>query len=253
MHGWGDTGIEQMGGDASALAHCALVLSAPWRGEDAGLMRRVAGIFLSVMLAAGPVAAAEGHDGYDLIFRTGTLTAFVPGDALHYQSVTDNEAAPPEAQGVQSYDLRIEEGGTARLMRVLDEGQQPVAGFDAGVGNPMAMFFLERLVRDLAQATGGSTFYIRNRIKEALLAPVGITPVQVDWEGQSRAAQEVVLAPFVGDANAARLGPFAALRVVFDVSEDVPGWYHSMRAETPERDSGGRYFTSTLTLTEAVE
>jgi hypothetical protein len=172
---------------------------------------------------------------------------------LQYQSETVNEAVPPETQGAQAYDLRIEEGGTARLMRVLEEGQQPVAGFDAGVGNPMAMFFLERLVRDLAQATGGSTFYIRNRIKESLLAPEGIASVQVSWAGESHAAQEVVLAPFVGDENAARLGPFAALRVVFDVSEAVPGWYHSMRAETPERESGGRYFTSTLTLSEAAE
>jgi hypothetical protein len=85
------------------------------------------------------------------------------------------------------------------------------------------------------------------------LAPEGIASVQVSWAGESHAAQEVVLAPFVGDENAARLGPFAALRVVFDVSEAVPGWYHSMRAETPERESGGRYFTSTLTLSEAAE
>lgn len=253
MYGRGDTRIEQMGGDASALAHCALVVSAPRRGEDAGVRRKVSGIFLGLMLAVGPVLAGTAHEGYDLIFHTGTLEDFAPGDALHYQSETENAAAPPEAQGAQGYDLRIEEGGTARLMRVLDTGQQPVAGFDATVGNPMAMFFLERLVRDLAQATGGSTFYIRNRIKESLLAPVGISPVQVTWQGKDHAGQEVLLAPFVGDANAARLGPFAELQVVFEVSETVPGWYHSMRAETPERDSGGRYFSSTLALSETEE
>jgi hypothetical protein len=242
-----------MGVDTSKMAHCALVLPAAGRGTVAGLMRGVTGIFLSLMLASAPVVAGTAHEGYDLIFRTGTLAAFAPGDALHYQSETVNEATPPETQGAQAYELRIEEGGTAQLMHVLDAGQQPVAGFDASVGNPMAMFFLERLVRDLSQATGGSTFYIRNRIKESLLAPVGIAPVEVSWAGESHAAQEVVLAPFVGDENAARLGPFSELRVVFDVSEAVPGWYHSMRAETPERDTGGRYFTSTLTLREAVE
>ncbi|MGR3547889.1 MAG: hypothetical protein ACU0DX_12220 [Roseovarius sp.] len=242
-----------MGGNASTLAHRALVLSASWRGKNARVRRAVAGAFLGAVVAAAPVSAGTAHEGYDLIFRTGTLAEFAAGEALQYQSETLNEAAPPEVQGTQSYDLRIEEDGTARLIRVLEEGQQAVAGFDAGVGNPMAMFFLERLVRDLAQATGGSTFYIRNRIKESLLAPEGISPVQVTWAGQSHAAQEVVLAPFVDDQNAARLGPFAALRVVFDVSGEVPGWYHSMRAETPERESGGRYFASTLRLMEAAE
>jgi hypothetical protein len=216
-------------------------------------MRGVAALIVAMMLAAGPVAAGEAHAGYDLIFRTGTLSGFAPGDVLHYESHTKNDAAPPEAETGNAYDLTLEEGGTARLMRVLEEGQQPVAGFDASVGNPMAMFFLERLVRDLAQATGGSTFYIRNRMKEALLAPEAIRETQVTWGAENHAAQEVVLAPFAGDANAARLGPFAELRVVFEISQGVPGWYHSMRAETPERDSGGRFFQSALRLTEGAE
>lgn len=242
-----------MGGDTSKMANRALVLPAAGRGTVAGLRRGVAGVMLSAMLAAGPVAGGEAHAGYDLIFRTGTLNGFAPGDVLHYESRTENDAASPEAETGSAYDLTLEEGGAARLMRVLESGAQPVAGFDASVGNPMAMFFLERLVRDLAQATGGSTFYIRNRMKEALLAPETIRGTQVTWGAESHAAQEVVLAPFVGDANAARLGPFADLRVVFQLSQGVPGWYHSMRAETPERDTGGRFFQSALRLTEGAE
>ncbi|WP_417729321.1 hypothetical protein [Roseovarius sp.] len=217
-------------------------------------MRRIIiAIILGGTLAAAPVSADTAHEGYDLIFHTGTLADFAPGDALHYEGLTGNEAAPTEAQGAQVYALQIEAGGTARLMRVKETGPQPVAGFDASVGNPMAMFFLERLVRDLAQATGGSTFYIRNRIKESLLTPVSIAPVQVSWAGERHVAQEVVMVPFAGDENAARLGPFAELQVVFDVSQNVPGWYYSMRAETPERAGGGRFFQATLRLTEGRE
>ncbi|WP_297770980.1 hypothetical protein [uncultured Roseovarius sp.] len=242
-----------MGGNTSAMAHLALVVSAPWRGEDTGMMARFAAILVGLCLVSGPAMSGEAHKGYDLIFRGGTLSDFAPGDALHYASRTENEAAAPEASANETYALTLEEGGKVRLMRLLDEGEQPVAGFDASVGNPMAMFFLERLVRDLADATGGSTFYIRNRLKESLLEPETIRDTEITWAGVSHPAQAVVLAPFVGDEHAARLGPFAELRVVFDLSSSVPGWYHMMRAETPERAGASRFFQSTLRLKEPVK
>ncbi|MBC7181157.1 MAG: hypothetical protein H5U14_13860, partial [Roseovarius sp.] len=74
-----------MGGNASTLAHRALVLSGSWRGKNARLRHRVAGIFMGALLAAAPVVAGTAHEGYDLIFRTGTLAEFAPGDALQYQ------------------------------------------------------------------------------------------------------------------------------------------------------------------------
>ena len=47
---------------------------------------------------------------------------------------------------------------------------QPVGTFPAGVANPLLLYFLETTVRATAEATGGSPYYIRNRIREALVA-----------------------------------------------------------------------------------
>ena len=42
--------------------------------------------------------------------------------------------------------------------------------FPAGGANPVLLYFLETTVRDLRRATGGSPYYIRNRMREALVA-----------------------------------------------------------------------------------
>ncbi|SHL39218.1 hypothetical protein SAMN05444414_112123 [Roseovarius marisflavi] len=197
---------------------------------------------------SGGVHAASETEGYDLIFRTSTLDAFAPGDHLRYEAEMTNEAAAP--QEPQLLDLVIEDGDKARLSRDIDGKHQSLAVFDASVGNPMAMFFLERLVRDLAAATGGSKFYIRNRIKESLLAPEAITSDQITYDAAEQPAKRVTLAPFVADQNRARLGPFADLRIDFLMSDAVPGWYHVTEAATPKREAGGRFFHSTLHLSE---
>lgn len=197
---------------------------------------------------SGAGHAANQTEGYDLIFRTSTLSGFSPDDHLRYEAEMKNEAAAP--QEPQMFDLVIEDGDKARLSRDIEGKRQSLAVFDASVGNPMAMFFLERLVRDLAAATGGSKFYIRNRIKDSLLAPELITSDHITYDGVEQPAKRVTLAPFVADQNRARLGPFAELRIDFLMSDAVPGWYYEIEAATPKREAGGRFFQSTLHLSE---
>ncbi len=97
----------------------------------------------------------------------------------------------------------------------------------------MAMFFLERTSRQIGAATGGSTFYIRNRIKDALVGTGEVAPVTVAWDGREVPATEVTLTPFQDDPHRSQLGPFADMEIRVTVSEAVPGWYHSLVAETP--------------------
>ena len=43
-----------------------------------------------------------------------------------------------------------------------------------GVEHPILLFFLENVVRSMATQTGGSPYYIRNRIRDSLVAlPAG--------------------------------------------------------------------------------
>lgn len=198
-------------------------------------------------MGLGAAIAGPSETAYDLTFRVGTLNGFEAGDRLEYESVvvlpeggeSDGSVVSVAVEGDSVAALEEHQDGADSLRRL--------AEFDADVGNPLAMFFLERTIRSVAEQTGGSEFYLRNRIKDALREPEGVRDVEVEWRGQSIAGTEIVLAPFVGDPNLQQLGPFGDLRIRLVVGEDVPGWYHTLSA-----DAGEGAFESVLSLAEVV-
>jgi hypothetical protein len=82
-------------------------------------------------------------------------------------------------------------------------------------------------VRTTAQATGGSPFYLRNRIREAL--GERLTAVEPDAVFSMK--------PFEGDENAPKLGAFEGLEMVFELSPDAPGMVVAMRAVAGPEDA----------------
>ncbi len=208
-------------------------------------MRGIAGAVLGLAFAA---SAACANETYDLIFKTGTLQAFSEGDRLEYRSVVEPEGAAAGVSGETLLRLTLMPGDRAELERSVGDRRSVLGQFDAGVGNPIAMYFLERTVRSVAEATGGSPFYIRNRIKESLLDAERIAKEPAQWDGRDIDATEIVLAPFRHDSHRAQLGPFADLEITVTVSDDAPGWYRAIRAETPEQ-GGARAFSSEIELT----
>ena len=125
------------------------------------------------------------------------------------------------------------------MTREGDGKVQPIAAFPASGPNPVLLYFLETTARGMAAATGGSPFYIRNRIREALAA----APL-----GPADAPGEVVLRPFAADPNRARMGAFAdlALRLRFD--PDRPDRILELSADTP--DAAGGYHQRLTLITE---
>lgn len=122
-------------------------------------------------------------------------------------------------------------GRTLRLVRVSGGEPTPVGSFPTGVANPLLLYFLETTVRATAEATGGSPYYIRNRIREALVASdLGEAP--------AAGPHSVTLAPFAGDPNRAKLGAFAdlTLRIAFDPAE--PGRILELSADTAGGEGG---------------
>lgn len=198
-----------------------------------------------VLLALAGGALAEG--AFELAFRNGTLDGLSAGTRLAY----DSSVITPEDGGEGgdvSVSVDLGTDGSAAIRMHDGDASRVLGRFDADVGNPLAMYFLERTIRSVASATGGSDFYLRNRIKDALRAPERVNDVQVDWQGTSIDAMEIVLAPFSADPNARRLGRYADLELRLVVGEDVPGWYHSLHAE-----SGEGAFVSHLELTEVTQ
>ncbi len=203
------------------------------------MIRATAALIVSLVLGS---AAAMAETAFEMTFRSGTLDAFDAGDELRYQSIVSGTRGDEEVRAMVA--VRLSEDGVAALEQSeAGDTERPLGRFDASVGNPVAMFFLERTIRTIAEATGGSGFYLRNRIKDALRAPEQVQTVEVDWNGERIEATEVVLAPFDLDPNRARLGRFGDLRIRLVMGEDVPGWYYALRA-----DAEG--FGSTLSLAE---
>ncbi|MEI4485048.1 hypothetical protein V8J36_02515 [Frigidibacter sp. MR17.14] len=97
-------------------------------------------------------------------------------------------------------------------------GDTPIAEFGLGSANPIVLYFLEGVVREMAQETGGSPFYIRNRMREALSRTAiagAVTEVQ----------------PFDKDPNRGQMGDWGGLTLEFTADRAVPGGVQALQAQ----------------------
>lgn len=139
--------------------------------------------------------------------------------------------------------ILVREPEADKLALRLSEPDHPirtVAEFTLGAPNPVLMFHLENIVRVMAVETGGSPFYIRNRIRDALAAsPAGVV------EG-GRAS--IALRPFAKDPQAGRMGRFAALSLTIIYVPDQPARILELLADTGQ---GPGEYTERLNLVGA--
>lgn len=101
--------------------------------------------------------------------------------------------------------------------------------FQGVKGNPVVVIFLEQVLQDLSQATGGSGTYLRNRLREGLAK--GLTEETVEG------GTALVMRPLEGDANQQALGPYAGLELRFVIDPDLPGMIRSMSASVGPADA----------------
>jgi len=184
---------------------------------------------LALLLALLLVAAPAGADtGTELLFAPGQLADIAEGTVLAYS----HRRVAPDAgldDGRVTLTVNAIEGRRAAILELDGNGRsRRLDPFPAGpeAGNPVLLAFLETVTRRIAAATGGSPFYLRNRMREAL-ARGGTLSATGDG------AQRIRYEPFAGDRNADRLGGFAGLVLSFTLSEETPGRLLALRAETP--------------------
>ena len=211
-------------------------------------MHRIVTFSLGLALLAGGPLRAES--AFDLVFRSGTLEGLPEGTELRYDAAGLGEAGDRAAW--REVVVGLGPGNSVQLSGQPEgeaDATQPLGSFEAGIGNPVAMMFLEQTVNSISAATGGSPFYVRNRIRDALGTEDAAEAVTASWEGAEVAATEVALRPFAEDAHRAQLGRFADLEIRVVVSEAVPGWYLSLSAEAPAAGTE-EAFASSLSLAE---
>lgn len=218
------------------------------------MARLRAGVLIVALLAGAGVGPGVGagtalaEAPYARLFAADGLTGLGPGAALDYAL---DEPAPPDggarpAEAVLRLRLSAGDGSggdgsggeTADLALLRGGTESRIGGFPASVGNPLIMYFLESVLRDMAARAGGSPFYIRNRIKEALLRDATVTPVTLRHGGQTIAAEEVRLHPFANDAARARMGGFDTMELAFVVAPGLPGRFYRLSAVATPASAG---------------
>lgn len=221
----------------------------------------ILGLVLGLGFGTPPAGAAET---YQLLFREGVLSGVGADDTLSYIARRSGRSAPEPVQAGQDMapppaelrlDLSVAPGDEVILTAIRGETRQRAGTFPGSVGNPLIMYFLETVLRDMASQAGGSPFYIRNRIKDALLRDADIRPLALSLGGGTVAAQEVTLHPFAEDAARDRMSGFADLTLVAVVSDEVPGWYYSLTATAPAApgEDGPGYSNAITLLPGAAE
>lgn len=218
-------------------------------------------VLLLVMLGSAATASAAGT--YDLLFHKGGLSGLhvpapvsagkEPPDALLYDRVLLS-GKKGEAPDNDNIGLQLSADDNVALILRQGPRMRSLGNFPASVGNPLIMYFLESTLSDVAAQSGGSPYYIRNRIKEALMKDAEIVPVFVHLGDRDIAAQKVTLRPLEKDKARSKMGRFAELALSVTVSEQVPGWLYSLEANVPEgqgpEDAGYR---NAITLTDKGE
>lgn len=216
-------------------------------------MTRLVHIALALILGVGPAAAGPLSD---LIFAPGGAAAGAAPALSYAHERQVPGAAPPDAaaapdapalpQAVTGEVLTLEQAGADAPRRLLTRqgqgqpGASPVSEFPVAGPDPVLLFFLESTARNMAALTGGSPFYIRNRIREAL----GQADLGSEITAGGQPARQIVMRPFTADPHRASMGPFAELSLTLVLDPGVPRFL-SLSADTPGGEAG---YHESLTL-----
>ena len=185
--------------------------------------------------ATPALAAGDAPGGTSLVFGEKQLAGLEPGEELiyaHRRSLPEGAAGNMIRDGeIRLAVARSETGAEARVS-VGDEGRTRRLDPFPMAGNPILLVFLESSLRAIAEVTGGSPFYLRNRIREAFREGAEAVAVTAETRNGTVPAERIVYRPFEQDAHVAELGAFREMELEFVLSEAVPGRFVSLAAST---------------------
>lgn len=184
-----------------------------------------------LLLGLGLAAPLQAGEVQDRLFVTGVLASVPAGHRLVFSHSRgggfDSARLPPIEDGEMVVTLTrtaADAGGREVSVTASDAaGGRPLLTMPVSAGHPLLLIFLESTVRNIAKLTGGSPFYIHNRIRDALAAADRMEPLEVMVAASREAGERLVLRPFAGDPNLSELGDFARLEIRVTLSDAVPG------------------------------
>ncbi len=209
------------------------------------IIRRLCATALCLTLSA----PAFADDALDRIFDTENLDNVKSGMTLaftHIRETHNPEILPALERNIEvAVEGKVEGKESRSVIVSFKEGERNVtlSPFSDGGGNPMLVFFLESLAKAVAKSTGGSPFYIKNRIVETFQRGTEVSPIEIVHDGKPVEASRILYAPFAKEKVKDRLQNFANMEMVFTLSEAVPGGIVEIRAiDDPKAEDGFREF-----------
>ena len=172
----------------------------------------------------------------DLLFGTAHMAALPPGAPLDYTvralrtdstsgetRATTGQIALATAPGADDRRRDVE----AVLTR--DGTSRSLPPFQSVEGNPVLIIFLEQVLQDLSRDTGGSSFYLRNRMRDGMARGM-----QVETRPDGT---RLVMHPLAGDPNTAALGDYANLEISLLLDDSLPGMFARLSAVAGPADA----------------
>jgi hypothetical protein len=216
--------------------------------------------------AAGALAllfcaqAALAGEAQDRLFALGALKGVETGETLVYDYAREGSFSADNLPKVDHGQARLtlkDENGTRTAVAVLRDDTKQVANFDpfpGDAGNPVFLIFMEEAVTTMSKLTGGSVFYIRNRMREALGAQDAVAQSRASYQGRDVPARVLTFQPFLKDKNAAKMGaPFQALTITFVMSDEIPGGFAKMEAVAAAPEGSAPLLDLTFELAKVEE
>jgi hypothetical protein len=219
-------------------------------------MRRLGAVIAVAAALAG--SPAVGGEAQERLFETGLLDGIATGGRLVYHRERSGsfDATRVPAVGEEEVEVTLvagEDGRREAHVALTDSrGLPAVAELAAGAGHPILLVFMETNVHTMATLTGGSPFYIRNRMREALGEQDATEAVHLPVDGERVPGTRLRFRPFADDPNRAKMGAFADLEITVVVSEAVPGGFAELSAVTGPGADGAPVLAETFTY-ERIE
>lgn len=215
------------------------------------LARAVGALLLTISPVLANPSAAE------LFFDAPYLSRIEPGSTINYAY----KHATTEAKLGDSFEEKLE----MKVSAPAEDPKQRIAEVDiwrgdrhteAGPfptmnGNPISLILLERDVKEMAQLTKGSPFYIRNRVRDHI-ATGTVTPATFNYDGRSVEGWKLSMTPFAEDPNKDKLAELSGRRYEFLFSDAVPGGLYSIEVVTPKADGSANIIETRLSLSGAA-
>lgn len=205
---------------------------------------RTAKALLTLVAVLAPALAfteeppPELNQAQMLVFKGDHLRQIHQGQTLVYDFKRSATGEPDKADEVRMTVTEVRDDDLRDLSVEFLSGvdRLPFPQARGYRGNPVAIQFLERDIRDMSRTTGGSIGYFRNRVRKAFENPQ-IEKTRMRVGGAEVDAVEIRVSPFKQDPNLARLEGYAGKEYLFAYSEQVPGGL--IRIRTRMSSDGG--------------